>query len=428
MVDDGYDTVPDRPVGATVALVALVVTASAAVAEGFRRTAQWAVELYAGTESSTAAADELSPVLVAALVATAVLVAAALGRRASRRWPGASGLEAVAASARGEPRRISATATSDRVAAIWAVAAGLVSIGRETAIIEAGGAVGAKAGRRTGGKGDAMAVAGIAAAFAAAYHAPLAAMVYVEEHLRVRGSGRAVRFTVAGAVGGHLVAVGLLGGDALFPPLEGSRWALLIAGLAVAVPAAMTARVFLRLRTAAAADGWRERLPSAGRHAVVVTAALVAGLAVALAPDAAGNGMDGLRTVPVSATVGLAVALVVGKIVGTTAALAAGAPGGVISPSMAIAGGAALLVALGADAAGLAVDHPWDIVVAAMVVGVAVGLRSPIMAPLLVAELLGDYTLVPALAVVALAAYAIDRLVDLVTRSRPSDKVHDEDA
>jgi len=45
-----------------------------------------------------------------------------------------------------------------------------------------------------------------------------------------------------------------------------------------------------------------------------------------------------------------------------------------------------------------------------------------------VAELLGDYTLVPALAVVALAAYAIDRLVDLVTRSRPSDKVHDEDA
>lgn len=437
VIVDGYDKVPDRSPVVTVALVAAVATAAAAFAEGFRRGAEWLIERYADAESSTGAARELAPGVVVVVVATVVVLAAAIGRRAARRRPGGSGLEALAASARGEPRRISAVATGYRVTAIWSVAAGLVSLGRESAIIEAGGAMGSVTGRRTGGKGDAMALAGIAAAFAAAYHAPLAAIVYVEEHLRVRGSRRAVRFAVAGAIGGHLVTVGLLDSEALFPPVAGSRWALVVAGLAVAVPAAVAARVFLGLRTVAADDGWRQRLPTTMRYGVVAVAAVVAGLAVALAPDAAGNGMDGLRTVPVSATVGLAVALLVGKIVGTTAALAAGAPGGVISPSMAIAGGAALLVVLGAEAAGLAVEHPWDVVVAAMVVGIAVGLRSPIMAPLLVAELLGDYTLIPALAVVALAAAGIDRLLDLAATgvdrlahraaTEPATRVRDED-
>ena len=62
-----------------------------------------------------------------------------------------------------------------------------------------------------------------------------------------------------------------------------------------------------------------------------------------------------------------------------------------------------------------------------MVVGVVVGLQSPLMAPLLVAELLGDYTLVPALVVVAMAAYGADRAIDVV-RVGPSAKVRDEDA
>lgn len=427
MEDRGFDTRPDRHPAATVALVAVVVVATAAFAEGFRRSAEWVIEWYSGAAGSTGAAGKLAPWIVGALVTSVVLVAAAIERHATRIRPGGSGLAAIAASARGEGRRISSTATAYRAGAIWTVAGGLVSLGRESAIIETGGALGAVTGRRSGGKGDAMAVAGIAAGFAAAYHAPLAATVYLEEHLGIRRSRRAVRFAVAGALGGHLTAMWLLGGHAIFPGIEGSRWELLAAGLVVVLPAVAASRVFRRLRIAASADGWRARLTTRRRHLAVAAAALVAGATVALIPDAAGNGMDALRSVPAAATYSLAAAMLIGKIIGTTAALAAGTPGGVISPSMAIAGGAALLVALAAQEAGVPIDHPWDVVVAAMVVGVVVGLRSPLMAPLLVAELLGDYTLVPALVVIALAAYGADRVIDVVVTG-PPEKVRDEDA
>lgn len=426
MEDRGFDTRPHRHPLTTVALVAVVVVVTAAFAEGFRRSAEWVIEWYSGAHTSTDAADDLGPWIVGALVTAVVLVAATIERRAVRIRPGGSGLAAIAASARGEGRRISSTATAHRAGAIWGVAAGLVSIGRESAIIETGGALGSAAGRRSGGKGDAMAVAGIAAGFAAAYHAPLAATMYVEEHLGIRRSRRAVRFAVAGAVGGHLAAVWLLGSEPLFPGVEGSRWGLLVAGVLVAVPAVVASRLFRRLRIAAAADGWRARLSPRRRHIAVVTAAVIAGVTVALAPMVAGNGMDGVRAVPAEATFALAAALLIGKTVATTAALAAGTPGGVISPSMAVAGGAALLVALTAAEAGVTVDHPWDVVVAAMVVGIVVGLRSPLTAPLLVAELLGDYTLIPALALVALVAHGTDRLVDVIITPAP-ERVRDED-
>ena len=354
MEDRGYDTTPDRHPFATVTLLVLVVTVTACFAEAFRRSAEWVIEWYSGTRSATDAASALNPWIVGCLVTIIVLAAAAVERRAVRIRPGGSGLAAIAASARGEGRRISSTATTFRAGAIWGVASGLVSLGRESAIVETGGALGAVTGRLSRGKGDAMAVAGIAAGFAAAYHAPLAAIVYLEEHLGIRRSPRAVRFAIAGGVGGHLVAIWLLSGHALFPGIEGSRWELLAAGLIVAPPAVVVSRVFRWLRITASADGWRARLPPRRRHAAILVAAVVAGATVALAPHAAGNGMDALREVPVAATYSLAAALLIGKIVGTTAALAAGTPGGVISPSMAVAGGAALFIALAVDSAGFA--------------------------------------------------------------------------
>ncbi|MFV0309482.1 MAG: chloride channel protein [Desertimonas sp.] len=431
--DAGFDTVPARHPATTAALVAAVVAASAAFAHGFKLAAEWALDTYGGSQHSTAAAHRLAPLAVGIIVVVAVLVSAELAKRAARLRPDGSGLEAIAASARGERRRISVVATLHRATGIWLNAAGLVSIGRETAIIETGGALGSVVGRKSGGKGDSMAVAGIAAAFAAAYHAPLAATIYVEEHLRVRRSRRAIRFTVAGAVGGHLVSIWLLGGHAVFPAIEGSRWALLTGGLAVTLPAAIAARIFIRVRTIASDDtGWRARWGPKASPSVRMGCALVAGATVAIAPWAAGNGMDPLRAVPVTASFTLAGALLIAKTIGTTAALAAGAPGGIISPSMAIAGGGALTVALAIDRVGLDVSNPWDLVVAGMVVGVAVGLRSPLMAPVMVAELLGDYTLVPALAVVAVAAHGLDRAFDALVKhfgaeTETLDEVHDED-
>ena len=81
--------------------------------------------------------------------------AASQWRRRSATWctgvgRSRTGIEAVAASARGEGRDISFRATTLRVAATWIVSAGLVSIGRESAIVESGGSLGSVIGRRSG--------------------------------------------------------------------------------------------------------------------------------------------------------------------------------------------------------------------------------------------------------------------------------------
>src|SRR5690606_10816638 len=135
-----------------------------------------------------------------------------------------TGIEALAASARGEGRRISLRASGLRALATWFASAGMTSIGRESAIIEMGGAVGTVAGRRSGGRGDGLATAGIAAAFTAAYSAPVGAVLYLDEHLRVTRSPRALWFAATAAIAGHLASTRLLGGSAVFPSPEGSRW------------------------------------------------------------------------------------------------------------------------------------------------------------------------------------------------------------
>lgn len=414
----------------TLALFAVVVFVAAAFAHYFRETSQFLIEQYAERHDPTSAADRVAPVFVFLLVAVSVGIAAALGRYVDRRWGHHVGVEAVAASARNEGRSISLRATMARSFATWTVSTGLVSIGRESAIIETGGAVGAVTGRRFRGRGDAMATAGIAAAFAAAYHAPVAALFYVEEHLGVRRSRRAIAFAVSGAAVGHALSVGLLGGHVIFPPTEGSRWAMLFWSLVVLVPSVLAARLFLQLRVRVR-GGALAKLVRAPEWVGIGIFAVVAGIAVAVFPLAAGNGMEALRIGAASSTLSVAVALSVGKLIGTTASLGAGAPGGVLTPTISIASGTALLAVLAIDGLGGDIAQPWDVMVAALAVGVAVGLRSPLMAVFLIPEMLGDYTLVPVIAVVVLGAVALDRGLDWVVvkiGARIPTGVYDEDA
>ncbi len=274
------------------------------------------------------------------------------------------------------------------------------------------------------------AVAGIAAAFAAAYHAPIAAVLYVEETLRVRASRRATVFGVVGAAGGFLFTKWLLGGKAIFPPIQGSQWTMIWLAAVGLVPAVIVAHGFLQVRARVSGGAL---VGLFGRRAWVGIAALaaVAGAAVTWFPSASGNGMDALRHASLEATVTLALALTIGKLIGTTAALGAGAPGGVLTPTISITSGTALLVLLAAESLGLAVVHPWDAMVASMAIGVAVGLRSPFVAVFLLPELLGDYSLVPAIAVVVAMAMLVDRGVDHVIdrfiKAVPAE-VYDEDA
>jgi CIC family chloride channel protein len=426
----GFDVRPSRPLVITMALFAIVIFAASGFAHYFKELAQIVLEWYSESRDPTVGAASMQRVSVFAIVMGAVIIAATLGRFVERNWSHHVGVEAVSASARGEGRSISLRATAVRAIATWTVFAGMASIGRESAIIESGGAVGATSAKRFRGRGDAMAAAGIAAAFAAAYHAPIAAVFYVEETLRVRSSRRALMFAALGAAGGFFTSIWMYGGEAIFPSTQGSRWTMTGLALIVLVPAVIIARAFLRLRVRVSGGAAVNRFPGPSWIAIGVFAA-AAGAAVAWFPEASGNGMDALRQASVGATVTLALALCVGKVIGTSAALAAGAPGGVLTPTVAITSGFVLLAMLGAESLGLTVTHPWDVMVAAMAIGVAVGLRSPFVAVFLIPEVLGDYTLVPVIGVVVGVAMIVDKGVDHVIErfgELVPERVYDEDA
>jgi CIC family chloride channel protein len=426
----GFDVVPGRSPVATFVLLVVVVGFSAGFAHGFRETALWTIERYAGRSEPTRAAESLAWPVVIVVVISTIVAAVALGRVVLSSWSARIGLEAVAASARGEDRRVSLRATLIRTTATWLVASGLVSIGRESAIVETGGAFGSAIGRWRNGRGDALAAAGIAAAFATAYHAPIAAVLYVEEHLRVGGSRRALAFTISGAVGGHVLSLVAFDGDALLRGIDGTRAGLVTLSLLCLLPAVVAGRGLLEFRDRITGVAFRERRRRV-RWIAVAVMACVAGLAVAITPMAAGNGMDALRHASAEATIGVALALAIGKLAGTGAALAAGVPGGILFPTIGIAAGWALLTCLAVDAVGVGVAHPWDAMVGAMAIGVAVGLRSPLVAVFLIPEMLGDLTLVPAIAAVVAAATIVDRGIDRIEVFRgliiPAG-VRDEDA
>ena len=409
----GYHVPPSRPRWLTTLLFAGVVVVAAGVAHLFRHAANRVIEWYSDERDVVSASSSLHWLVVFGIVSASVFVAAWLGRLVDARHASSTGIEAVAASARGERRWISLRASLVRATGTWIASTGLTSIGRESAIIEIGGAVGAVAGRRSGGRGDALATAGIAAAFAAAYHAPFAALFYLGEHLGVHRSRRALWFAATGAAAGHLLSVHLMSGHVIFPTPEGSRWETLGLALLVVIPAVTGARALRVLRVRVKAGDIAGRL-GAPWWTVVAVFALVAGAAVATFPFAAGNGMEALRQAAVGPTVAIAVALSLGKLIGTTASLGSGAPGGAISPSLSVAAGTALLTVYGLDALGIEPDAAviWGALVAAMAVGVAVGLRSPVLAVVLVPELVGDYTFLPLIAVVVIAARLIDLGVD----------------
>ncbi len=395
-----------------------VAAAAAAFAHLFRDSTLAVMGWLSGAEGPVQAAAALPRPVVLAVVTAAVLVAVMMNRVAGRVGNGRSGLSDVAASARGEGPGPSFRSTVVRSSATWIASAGMTSIGRESAIIETGGAVGFGVGKRLGRWAPDLAAAGIAAAFAAAYHAPIAALVYVEEHLQVRRSRRSAVYTLAGAGVGHLVSVRLLGGSPIFPGTQGSRSGMLVLGVIGLLPAIVGARVFLegRLRLEERTRARTRRIVPRRVRPVVIACAVVSAAVVAGVPYVAGNGMEAIRAASqdaAGATIAVGLALGLGKLVATTGSLGSSAPGGALSPTIAIAAGWALLLFGGIEAIGVALPGAvYDGMLAAMAVGVAVGLRAPLMAIVLIPEMVGDLSLLLVCAAVVLPAAAADRLLD----------------
>lgn len=418
----------DGPVSAV--LVAAVSVAAAGFARGFRWLIEHGLTVLAGSGDPIDAAASLPRWRLAATVAVAVFGAVAVGRHAAARYHRRLGMAAVAAAARGDGPGPSLAGSLTRAAGTLAASLGLASIGRESAIVETGGSLGVSAARLARRPVAPLASAGVAAAFSAAYHAPLAAILYTDEHLRadrrsptgpgsepesVAGSvaGRGAWFYApGGAVVGFAATRFLFGGGTIFPaadhPLSGATVLLALVAL---VPAYAASRIFflvrehLAARTARAGDGPEPWLRWLGPAAL----ALAAGVAVAAVPVAAGNGMEAIRQAATEPTVALALALLAGKLVATTFAIGAGAPGGIVSPSLAVAAGAALTTYHAAAEIGLSLPGSWwDGMLVVMAVGLATSVRSPLVAVVMVAEMTGDLRLVPLNALIVGACYLLD--------------------
>jgi H+/Cl- antiporter ClcA len=122
--------------------------------------------------------------------------------------------------------------------------------------------------------------------------------------------------------------------------------------------------------------------------------------------------------------------MLLGKLVGTTSAFAAGAPGGALTPTMVAAAGSALLVVAGLDRLGVTSVDPSAVVVMAAAVAIAIGLHAPLTAVVVVPEMMGQLALVPATTAVVLAAVVLERMFDrLVFRLQPPapSVIQDED-
>ena len=146
-------------------LLVVVSVVAVVFAHLFKESTLGVIDWVSGTSDPTRAARDGHWWVVAAVVAGAVVAGAVLGAIARRRAGQRIGLTAVAAAARGEGTGPSLRATLMEGGATWVASAGLGSLGREVAIVEAGGAFGAASGRKLPGFGPSLAAGGIAAAF-----------------------------------------------------------------------------------------------------------------------------------------------------------------------------------------------------------------------------------------------------------------------
>lgn len=393
------------------AIAAVVVGAIAsAFANTYRLALLWFVEWVFGSKDATVAARDRPQWVVVVSVTGGLVLATVLGRLARRRTENL-GLPAIAAAARGIDTVPSFPGSLTRATGTWIAMGTMGSLGREAAISEVGGSFGATFARRLRLPVPEMTVAGVAAAFAAAYHAPLAGVVYVLELvLRKHGeralpNRRMLAPVVLGSAVGHLVSVVVFHRPQVFPTPE-SPLSITSAGhaLVVAIPSLAAALLFLRIRKQLHAIGrsegsrvetrrYRKLLLAPWPKTVIL--ALVSGLVVSFVPLSAGNGMEAIRSSATGATVGVGFALLLGKLAATATALESGAPGGLFSPAMAVGAGGAILTFHAFNGLGLTFDGRWDAMIAAMAVAVAVATDAPFTAIVVVAELTGDYRAMP---------------------------------
>lgn len=283
--------------------------------------------------------------------------------------------------------------------ASWLAIATGNSLGREGPLIMIGAAA-AEAARRLfridEPQSRLVLAAGVAAGFASAYNAPIAAVLFVVEIV----TGVLVLEAIVPILCASVIATLTLRLAIGAAPLYGERtWSiegpeLLICGL-IGLLAAPLGVGFLHL-LALAEKLWRP-IPLPLRPAL---GGLVCGVILIFVPSVAGNGfepisqlLDGNLTIPIIAY------LLIAKPLATYASVGSGQPGGVFTPTLLIGGLAASFLGGG----------PYALV--GMAAALAATTHAPITCAILACELTNDYALaLPLLLACALAAGLARRL------------------
>ena len=316
-----------------------------------------------------------------------------------------------------------------RAIASWcAVVAGL-SLGRESAILQFGGSSGGAWAARLAMPASSVRIfvaAGLAAGFATAYAAPLAAIAFVIEVSAVPMSALALG-GIAVAVGAAMLLADALAAGGAFYSMAAIHFgsahdvavAVVIAFVVGAVMGCTTPLLSLLLaagRKLLHGHGHGQR-SSLSIYARAVAGAIGCAAVLVVVPAVAGNGYEPIVRLlvehPVASTslASLAI-LAIAKWTATSLSIGGGNPGGIFTPTLLVGActGAMLWFALRAISPDAALANHSIIIVLGMASAIAATCWAPITATLLIVDFTGNSQLALPALVASLAAMAFARL------------------
>lgn len=302
------------------------------------------------------------------------------------------------------------------------------SLGPEDPSLQIGASLASVLGRRlrlSREKLRLIAPVGAAAGLAAAFNAPISAVLFVIEEVIGRWSAGILGSVVLSAISSVVVMRWFLGAEAMFriPPVELLRPQELLAYGALGVIGGLAAVVFAR------AVGWlRPRLKALPRWTQYLQPA-IAGLLIGLigyfgAPQVMGAGYVYIEQAMHNQFTWRMLGILAGlKIVATTLSFVSGTPGGMFAPTLFI--GAMLGGAVG-NIEHILFPHLAGSIGTYCLVGMGVlfagFLRAPMTSVFMVMEVSGDYSIIVPVIVANTFAYVVSRalqpmpIFDLLTR------------